>query len=124
MIILVVCNQLKPTIMDAKTIAWVSYLTLIGWIIAYVSYGNLNPKSSLATYHLRQSFGIMVSSLVLYIAFWLLVFMVPFLSFFITIVWIVLVVLWVLGLISALNGEEKPLPVVGTYFQQWFQFIK
>jgi uncharacterized membrane protein len=110
--------------MDAKTIAWVSYLTLIGWIIAYVSYGNLNPKSSLATYHLRQSFGIMVSSLVLYIAFWLLVFMVPFLSFFITIIWIVLVVLWVLGLISALNGEEKPLPVVGTYFQQWFQFIK
>jgi uncharacterized membrane protein len=124
MIILVVCKQLKPTIMDAKTIAWVSYLTLIGWIIAYVSYGNLNPKSSLATYHLRQSFGIMVSSLVLYIAFWLLVFMVPFLSFFITIIWIVLVVLWVLGLISALNGEEKPLPVVGTYFQQWFQFIK
>lgn len=110
--------------MDAKTIAWVSYLTLIGWIIAYVSYGNLNPKSSLATYHLRQSFGIMVTSLVIYIAFWMLVFMVPFLSFLITIIWIALVVLWVLGLISALNGEEKPLPVVGTYYQQWFQFIK
>lgn len=110
--------------MDAKTIAWVSYLTLIGWIIAYVSYGNLNPKNSLATYHLRQSFGIMVTSLVIYIAFWMLVFMVPFLSFLITIIWIALVVLWVLGLISALNGEEKPLPVVGTHYQQWFQFIK
>ncbi|MEJ8841854.1 hypothetical protein WG954_05615 [Lacibacter sp. H375] len=110
--------------MDAKTIAWVSYLTLIGWIIAYVSYGNLNPKSSLATYHLRQSFGIMVTGLAIYIAFWMLVFMVPFLSFLITIIWIALVVLWVLGLISALNGEEKPLPVVGTYYQQWFQFIK
>ncbi|MBP6687628.1 MAG: hypothetical protein KA160_07185 [Lacibacter sp.] len=110
--------------MDAKTIAWVSYLTVIGWIIAFVSYGNLNPKSSLATFHLRQSFGLLATGIAMYVAFWILVFVIPVLSFLLTIIWIALVVLWVLGFIAAINGEEKPLPVVGTYFQQWFQFIK
>lgn len=27
---------------------------------------------------------------------------------------------WILGLISAINGEEKPLPIVGDMFQKWF----
>jgi len=34
--------------MDQKTISWVSYLTLIGWIIALVSYNSATDKSSLA----------------------------------------------------------------------------
>ncbi|RXK60708.1 DUF4870 domain-containing protein [Lacibacter luteus] len=110
--------------MDSKTISWVSYLTIIGWIVAYVNYTNSNPKQQLATFHLRQSFGLVASSLALYLLFWTLVFAVPMLSFLITILWLVLVVLWVLGFIAALNGEEKPLPVAGAYFQQWFTFIK
>jgi uncharacterized membrane protein len=110
--------------MDTKTISWVSYLTIIGWIVAYVSYTNSNPKHQLAAFHLRQSLGLVSSGLALYFVFWILVFVVPMLSFLISLVWIALVVLWVLGFIAALNGEEKPVPVVGEYFQQWFTFIK
>lgn len=110
--------------MDAKTISWLSYITLIGWIIALVQHGNTNPKSSLATFHLRQSFGIIVTGVALYLVLMILILAAPFLVFFSWIIWIVLIVLWVLGLISALNGEEKPVPVVGPLFQQWFQFIK
>lgn len=110
--------------MDAKTISWVSYLTIIGWIIAFVQYGNTNPKSSLATFHLRQSFGIVVTSFALYFGLMILSFAVPFLSLLFTVVWLVVLVLWILGLISALNGEEKPVPVLGPMYQQWFQFIK
>jgi uncharacterized membrane protein len=29
-------------------------------------------------------------------------------------------VFWILGLISAINGQEKPIPVVGDLFQKWF----
>lgn len=110
--------------MDAKTISWLSYITLIGWIIALVQHGNTNPKSSLATFHLRQSFGIMVSCFAIYLVLMILILAAPFLIFVSWIVWIVLIVFWVLGLISALNGEEKPVPVLGAQFQQWFQFIK
>lgn len=110
--------------MDSKTISWVSYLTLIGWIIAYVSYTNSSRKQQLAAFHLRQSLGLISSGIALYAGFWMLVFLVPMLSFLISLIWIALVVLWVLGFIGALNGEEKPVPVAGVYFQQWFTFIK
>jgi uncharacterized membrane protein len=110
--------------MDAKTISWLSYITIIGWIIALVQHGNTNPKSSLATFHLRQSFGIMATSFAIYIVLMILIVAIPAFVFVSWIVWIALIVIWVLGLISALNGEEKPIPVLGAQFQQWFQFIK
>ncbi|WP_407524505.1 hypothetical protein PDL71_01665 [Lacibacter sp. MH-610] len=110
--------------MDAKTISWVSYITIIGWIIAFVQYGNTNPKSSLATFHLRQSFGIIVTGFALYVGLAVLGIAVPFMFRIFSLVWIVMLVLWILGLIAALNGEEKPVPVLGPMYQQWFQFIK
>ena len=29
-------------------------------------------------------------------------------------------VLWVMGLIAAINGQLKPMPVVGPMYQKWF----
>ena len=110
--------------MDGKTIAWVSYLTIIGWIIAFISYGNQNPKSSLATFHLRQSLGLILLSVALSILFRMFFWGFAFIGFLSPIVWILLLVLWILGLLAAVNGEEKPVPVLGPLFQQWFQFIK
>ena len=31
-----------------------------------------------------------------------------------------MLVLWVMGLIAAINGERKPMPVVGEMYQKWF----
>lgn len=36
---------------------------------------------------------------------------------------IFLLVLNIMGLISAINGEQKPLPVIGKYAEQWFAGI-
>jgi uncharacterized membrane protein len=111
--------------MDTKTTAWVSYLWWIGWIISLVTSNNTNPKPSLVVFHLRQSFGLLVISTGLEI----LRRMSPF-GFYGGFYWIYIIlsiglfVLWIIGLIAAVQGEEKPIPVVGPLFQQWFQFIK
>src|SRR4051812_19896037 len=110
--------------MDAKTIAWVSYLTIIGWIIALVNHNNSLVKSSLATFHLRQSFGLMVFYFGAWVVGMMLIFAMPFFGIILWLLYIALLVLWLIGLISAVNGEEKLLPVVGPLFQQWFTFIK
>ena len=34
--------------------------------------------------------------------------------------WVALLVLWVMGLMAAVNGEFKPVPVLGESFQKWF----
>jgi uncharacterized membrane protein len=108
--------------MDTKTTSWVSYLWWIGWIISLVTSNNTNPKPQLVVFHLRQSFGL----LILQIALWVINMGLVFSSLYF-IGWILgigLFVLWLLGFIGALNGEEKPIPVLGPLFQQWFQFIK
>ena len=110
--------------MDAKTIAWVSYITIIGWIVAYVNHGNALVKSPLATFHLRQSFGLMVAYFAIWIVSLMLIFIIPFLGTVIWLLYIVVLVFWVIGLVNAINGEQKPLPVIGLQFQQWFNFIK
>ncbi|MGE5106834.1 MAG: DUF4870 domain-containing protein [Sphingobacteriales bacterium] len=111
--------------MDAKTIAWLSYITVIGWIVALVQHSNSPVKSSLAVFHLRQAFGLFVS----WIAVWCLgIFLVIVTlgvgAILLWILYVAIFVLWLLGLISAINGEEKPVPAVGSLFQKWFTFIK
>jgi uncharacterized membrane protein len=34
--------------------------------------------------------------------------------------YICMLVFWVMGLIAAINGQMKPIPVVGPLYQKWF----
>ncbi len=110
--------------MDAKTTSWVSYLWWIGWIISLVTSNSTNPKPSLVVFHLRQSFGLLVISTCFTILRTMTLFSFGSLYWVYTILSIGLFVLWIIGLIAAVQGEEKPVPVLGPLFQQWFQFIK
>ena len=101
---------------NSKTIAIISYITLIGWIIAYVM--NNNNKTAFAAFHLRQSLGIIVVAVLLSIVVSMA--SVPMLG------WILqlgILVFWILGFIGALQGEMKPVPLLGAQFQDWFKGI-
>lgn len=106
--------------MDKKTLGIVSYITLIGWIIAFVKN---NPKDEDAAFHIRQSLGIMLISLVLYIPFMIIVMIMPAMFFLIYIPYLAIIALWVLGLISAINEDKKPVPVVGEKIQDILKSI-
>lgn len=109
--------------MNNKTIAIVSYITIIGWAIAYFSYKDANPKSSLVRYHLSQSLGLAIINILFAIAFFIIAGIIPALSF-LSIVALVFVILWVIGIINANNEQEKPLPVIGKMFENKFSFIQ
>ena len=103
---------------DDKTTAVVSYLTLIGFIVAVILHGS--KKTSLGAYHLRQSLGLMLTSFAMIPAGMLLVF-IPFLGWAADLaLWIGLIFLWVSGLIAAVNGEQKPVAILGEHYQKWF----
>jgi len=42
---------------QSNTIAILSYVWFIGWIIAFIMRQNERPQSELSRFHLRQSFG-------------------------------------------------------------------
>ncbi len=82
--------------MDTKTTSIISYITFIGWIVAYCSGDKEGAK-----FHLNQSLVIFLFSLLS---------LIPCLGFF----WaIFILVCWVMGLIAAINQEETKVPLIG-----------
>lgn len=95
--------------MDGKTKAIVAHITLIGWVVALVM--NSQEKDELASFYIRQMLGLIILSLFTWI---------PFLGW---VLGLATLVLWIVSLIGAINGEAKLVPVVGEYFQQWFKSL-
>ena len=105
--------------MSSKVTSVLSYFGLIGWLIAFFA-GTKDDKS---IYHLRQGFGFVLLSIVFGIVIQILVRISTSLALVGTVLWIILLVLFILGLINALKEEKKPLPIVGKSFEG-FNFIK
>jgi len=91
---------------EDKTVAILSYITLIGFIVAIVL--NSNKKTKLGAFHLRQVLGLFITGVLCII---------PLLGLLVA---IGLLVFWIMGLISAIKGEMKPVPLLGAMYQKWF----
>lgn len=104
------------TVKEGKTIAIIAYLWWIGLIIAFLM--NNEKRNSFATFHIRQMIGLSLLSLANY--FILREFVN---SWGANIVDLFLFVLWIIGFIGALQGEEKRIPLLGDQFQEWFKNV-
>ena len=106
-----------------KIFAFLSYLLLIpGWLIVLIF--RRKQESELA--HARQSMvinlGAVLFLLIWLVLTWLLVgipFMGPLVAWFafalVITGWIFFIVMWILGMIRALRGNQKPLAIVGDW---------
>jgi len=101
--------------MDDKTKSIVAHITIIGWIIAIVM--NQSDKGPNTSFYLRQNLGLYL----IYIAG--LVIGMLTLNVITMIVGVAVLILWILSLVGALSGEQKPVPVLGDMFQTWFKSI-
>ena len=104
------------TVEDGKMIAIISYITVIGTLIAFIM--NQNKQNYFASFHIRQAIGIFLLGMV-----------VNFISRFTDFGWlnailgIGVIILLIMGLISAIQGREEPVPLLGNQFQEWFRNI-
>ena len=106
---------------QSRLIATVSYITLVGWVIALILRQNENPKSELGLFHLRQSFGLMILSFVASLAKVTLAAI--SLGFIGNILWICVFALWLIGLIGAIQGRFTKIPFIGDWIQENMRFI-
>ena len=108
---------------QGKTVAILSYCTLIGFIIALVLNGDQKNKSELGVFHIRQALGIFLTSFATGIASIILMF-IPFLGWLIiAAAYVMVLVFWIIGLIAAVNGERKAVPLLGAFYQNIFKGI-
>lgn len=105
------------SIEKGKTAAITSYILIIGVFIA-MSMNSGEDKNSFASFHIRQALGLSLT----FISLGLVIsnFDSPMIS---VSMWIFLSVLWTYGIFNAINGQTKPIPLLGTYFQKWFENI-
>lgn len=108
---------------NKKIISSISYLTIIGWIVAYVFYNN-GGKSILAKYHLKQSFGLAIFGLLIAIASMVLTSIIPSTLYLFSLLSLVVFAFFILGIINAINEKKAPLPLIGHLFANKFHFIK
>ncbi|QCX00130.1 hypothetical protein FGM00_08435 [Aggregatimonas sangjinii] len=94
---------------EGKTMAIISYITIIGLIIAFVM--NSSKNNEFAKFHIGQSLRISILGIILNVV-------VRFLPDSIAIVGSILslgiLVLWIIGLINAVKLKAEPVPVIGT----------
>lgn len=115
-----------PDVQEDRTAAIVSYLTIIGFIVAIVIHSS--KKTALGAFHLRQVLGFIVIGLVAGVAggigaavFAVIPVLGPILVFLIwAALWVGGLLLWLIGLLSAIQGKRTPVPVVGEPIQRWF----
>ena len=105
-------SQEQTTSTQTTNTNWVgivSYLTLFGWIVAIIMKNtSAENKTEFNNFHVRQMLGLIIVSLLGLIPLLGIVFGLGSL------------VLWIMGFVGAIQGQQKEVPLVGSYFQQWF----
>ena len=90
--------------MHKKVTDNVSYITLIGLIIAFVAGDRENSK-----FHLNQALVIWIAGIIGSV-----IGVIPVIGTIISvIISIICFICWILGLIGAIQGTEKPVPLLG-----------
>ncbi len=109
---------------EGKLAAIISYFTIIGWLIAYFALYQKDKRYQ-ATFHLRQTLLYHLLSMVIYYGAGSVFFLLgPSIGF--ALLWIVrvgLFIIWLIGLLSALQGERKAMPLIGQPAQSIFSGI-
>ena len=95
--------------------AIISYITIIGVIIAYYLNNENDKKSTFASFHIRQSLG-------LWLTFWALAYIIgSFDSWLVTSsFYIFFAVLFIYGFVNALGRKAVAVPLVGSFYQKIF----
>ncbi len=106
---------------EDRTVAILTYITIIGFIIAIVMHNG--KKTALGAFHLRQGLGLFITAVVIWIPC-MIISLIPVVNLLMFVVGpavcIGLFVFWIMGLLAAVNGEQKPVPLVGAHYQKWF----
>ena len=108
--------------MDAKTTSILSYITIVGWLIAFFAG---EREDSLSKHHLNQGLVLAIAELIFGVVIGLIcliISLVPLVGGFISaivggvgggLVGLGFLIFAILGIVAAVNGEEKSLPVIG-----------
>lgn len=102
--------QSESELEQEKLFCVISYLTIVGWLIALIYYGR--HKGSCTRFHLKQSIGLIITCSIF--AF------IPLIGWVLN---VFLVVCWLIAIVHLFAGRNFLVPIVGNFYQEHFDFI-
>ncbi|PIN74718.1 hypothetical protein COV18_05860 [Candidatus Woesearchaeota archaeon CG10_big_fil_rev_8_21_14_0_10_37_12] len=109
----IVASAAKTTKTDTKSRVYAflgTLLPVIGWIISYFAC----KEDKYASYYGRQGTWLLVCAVVLH---FVLIFSIIGIAL-IPLLWVIAVILWVIGIINALSGKTRPIPITGRFAEK------
>lgn len=87
------------------------FLTILGFIIVLLA----KKENKYAMFYAKQGLVLGIAWVIVWVVGWVLAF-IPIIGWLIlTVAYILLVVLWIIGFVNALSGKEKALPLIGQF---------
>ncbi|TCD11129.1 hypothetical protein EZ449_06440 [Pedobacter frigidisoli] len=116
-------KNFTTTTEDGKAASIVSYFGIL-WLVAYFAMYK-DKKTDLSTYQLRQSLLINILYVIVGIAGNIVLRIIPSvaLGYVFSALYLVLFIIWIIGLIGAIQGQKKPMPLIGEKAQTMFPNI-
>jgi len=91
--------------MDKKVTGIIAYITLIGWLVAFLAGDKEGAK-----FHLNQALVLFIVSLIGSV-----IGIIPLIGGIISfVISIFVVVCWIIGIVNAIKEQEKELPLIGS----------
>ena len=111
--------------MNNRTLAMLSYVTIIGWLIAF--FVKREETDALRKYHLKQGFGLLLLTVAINLLVRILGNTLSLFAYSIDIIAgagsLLVLILAIIGILNASKEEKKPLPLIGKYCEDKFDFI-
>lgn len=94
-------------------------MAIVAYILFFVPLLTEAKDSPFVKFHVKQAIVLIISSIVVSI----LGTIIPIIGWILApIISLVLFVFWIMGIMNAVNGEAKQVPVVGKYADQYLKF--
>ncbi len=94
---------------DGKLFGFLAYLLgIVGFLIVLQA----KKDNKFAMYHAKQCLVLCIAAVIAWV-----VWLIPVVGWFVLgpILYIIILILWIIGMVNALTGKEKPLPIIGKF---------
>lgn len=109
--------------MNNKTLAIISYVTILGCLVSYFSIKKRRLKKSFVIYHLKQGLGLGIVHIAMAIVISLVATVFFDTLFILLIIQLIPFVFLIIGIMNVINEKRKPLPIIGKMFESKFSCI-
>ena len=89
--------------MDKKTTDIVAYITILGWLVAYVAGGREDSK-----FHLNQALVVNLALIIL-----AMLMRIPLIGWVAALVQLAVIVFWIMGILYAVKEQDNEVPLLG-----------